>query len=321
MIYVRLSLIFACIKIISKIKKPAVSFLENSETFIKLEDIFAKFFGDMISKDLAELSTASLSDYSSKIDVSKCSVRAFSSDLPYSTKEKIAKNVQNNLFPPEWILMIPKEIREISKNFSIPEKDRCLADLNLSHSDLALSWLAVKYPETLKTFDMTEKLSSGKFMSVEALYRVGNLLSSEQQADSVRKAFENRVSTDSDPIRELRNTVLALGQRDQNVRQSSKSPLGLTIKKIINEEINENVTGRDLFTGINGISKGLGWKYTDFMQEFDRWLNFNDADNFQFDLNFSELTQAGFDKASLLEVPFYPNMSQNMVESKIHIHK
>ena len=95
----------------------------------------------------------------------------------------------------------------------------------------------------------------------------------------------------------------------------------MTIKKIINEEINENVTGRDLFTGINGISKGLGWKYTDFMQEFDRWLNFNDADNFQFDLNFSELTQAGFDKASLLEVPFYPNMSQNMVESKIHIHK
>ena len=65
---------FSVYKIISKIKKPDVSFLGNNETFIKLEDIFAKFFGDMILKDFAELSTASLSDYSSKIDVSKCSI-------------------------------------------------------------------------------------------------------------------------------------------------------------------------------------------------------------------------------------------------------
>ena len=116
--------------------------------------------------------------------------------------------------------------------------------------------------------------------------------------------------------------MLALGQTNKNSKQSLRSPLGVTIKDIINDEIyTSELSGGDLFKGIDGICTGLGWHYTDFITEFDRWLNLYDPNYFQFNKNFTELTKAGFDKNLLMNVPFYKNMSENMVAAKIHIQK
>ena len=82
--------------------------------------------------------------------------------------------------------------------------------------------------------------------------------------------------------------MLALGQTNKNSKQSLRSPLGVTIKDIINDEIyTSQLSGGDLFKGIDGICTGLGWHYTDFIKEFDRWLNLYDPDYFQFNKNFN----------------------------------
>ena len=120
---------------------------------------------------------AALAEYSSRVDVSKSSIKVLSADLPFSTREKIGQKIQYCDLPPEWVLSIPDDIREMTEFLTIPEKASLLKDLP-GNSGKALSWLAVKYPEELENLNVAEQVASGKFMSAEALYRIGRGLKS-----------------------------------------------------------------------------------------------------------------------------------------------